>query len=177
MNQTTRDLKHPVWDIYDEYRTARLNVKINQYKLVNAKAINFIFEFILALTASSSVASFWFWKDPTGELIWKYLIVFTAIIAVTKPLINPSAKIQKFSEILTDFKNLDHDFCKLTILINQQKKYDSDFQNQFYYLLDQKRFIDQKCSERTIRKSKKLKLEKEVSEELPAEAFYIPGEK
>jgi hypothetical protein len=33
MNTHKRNLQHPVWDIYDEYRTARLNVKINEYQL------------------------------------------------------------------------------------------------------------------------------------------------
>ena len=94
MNSKQRNLQHPVWDIYDEYRTARLNVKINEYLLSNYKRWNFLVEFILALTASSSVASFWFWGSETGQIVWKYLFVITAILAVLKPMLNLSGKIQ-----------------------------------------------------------------------------------
>jgi len=174
MNSQQRNLQHPVWDIYDEYRTARLNVKINEYQLANYKRWNFWIEFILALTASSSVASFWFWQSATGQAAWKCLFVVTAILAVLKPMLDLSGKIQKFSEILTDFKSLEHDFHKLTILINQHQKYDPEFKEQFYYLLDQKRFINQKTNEGTIRKSKKLEFEDQVINELPAKIFYIP---
>lgn len=174
MNSQQRNLQHPVWDIYDEYRTARLNVKINEYKLANYKNWNFLIEFILALTASSSVASFWFWQNEIGQTVWKYLFVVTAILAVLKPMLNLSGNIQKFSEILTDFKSLEHDFHKLAILINQQQRYDPEFKDQFYYLLDQKRFINQKNSEETIRKSKKREFEDQVISELPANIFYIP---
>lgn len=174
MNSQQRNLQHPVWDIYDEYRTARLNVKINEYKLENYKILNFWIEFILALTASSSVASFWFWQSEIWQTVWKYLFVVTAILAVLKPMLNLSGKIQKFSEILTDFKSLEHDFHKLTILINQQQRYDPEFKEQFYYLLDQKRFINQKNSEEAIRKSKKREFESQVISELPANIFYIP---
>ena len=174
MNSQQRNLHHPVWDIYDEYRTARLNVKINEYHLANYKKWNFLIEFLLALTASSSVAGFWFWQSVTGQTVWKYLLVLTAILAVLKPMLNLSGKIQKFSEILTDFKSLEHDFHKLTILINQQQRYDPEFKEQFYYLLYQKRFINQKTNEGTIRKSKKREFEDQVINELPANSFYIP---
>jgi hypothetical protein len=176
MNSQQRNLQHPVWDIYDEYRTARLNVKINEYRLAIFKKYNFCIEFFLALTASSSVASFWFWQSANGQIVWKFLFVLTAILAVLKPMLNLSGKIQKYSEILTDFKSLEHDFHKLTILINQQQRYDSEFTDQFYYLLDQKRFINQKTNEETIKKSKKLEFENQVIEELPANIFYIPEE-
>jgi len=176
MNSQQRNLQHPVWDIYDEYRTARLNVKINEYQLASFKRYNFWIEFILALTASSSVASFWFWQSVTGQIVWKFFSVLTAILAVLKPMLNLSGKIQKYSEILTDFKSLEHDFHKLTILINQQQRYDAEFKDQFYYLLDQKRFINQKTNEGTIKKSKKLEFENQVINELPPTIFYIPEE-
>jgi hypothetical protein len=174
MNSQERNLQHPVWDIYDEYRTARLNVKINEYHLANYKKWNFLVEFILALTASSTVASFWFWQDAIGQTVWKYLSVITAVLAVLKPMLDLSGKIQKYSEILSDFKSLEHDFHKLTILINQQQRYDNAFKEQFYYLLDQKGFINQKTNEETIRKSKKQEFERQVINELPSHCFYIP---
>jgi hypothetical protein len=176
MNDHQRNLQHPVWDIYDEYRTACLNVKINKYQLSKFRMWNFVIEFILALTASSSFAGFWFWNNETGQIMWKFFLLTTAILAILKPLLNLSGKIQKFSEVLTDFKSLEHDFHKLTILINQQQRYDPEFKEQFFYLLDQKRFINQKNNEGSIRTRKKLQFEAEVTDELPESSFYIPGE-
>ncbi len=176
MNSNQRNIQHPVWDIYDEYRTARLNVKINEYQLAWYKRWNFWIEFTLALVASSSVASFWFWVSDTGQVVWKFLMMVTAILAVLKPILNLSGKIQKYSEILSDFKSLEHDFHKLTILINQQKKYAPEVKDEFFDLLMQKKFITQKTDEKSIDKSKKQEFEKQVMDELPAKSFYIPEE-
>ncbi|MCK4447266.1 MAG: hypothetical protein KAW56_09310 [Candidatus Marinimicrobia bacterium] len=176
MNQNIRDLNHPVWNIYDEYRTARLNVKINEYLLKNLKRYNFFIEFALAFMASSSVATFWFWENETGQIVWKYLCVFTAILAILKPLFNLGSKIQEKSEALADFKSLDHDFHKLTILISQYKKYDSDFREQFFYLIDKRGFINQKTKDGEIGTKKKQEFEEQVNRELPYKTFFIPEE-
>ncbi|MCK9420359.1 MAG: hypothetical protein M0R70_13360 [Nitrospirae bacterium] len=104
MNSEQRNLQHPVWDIYDEYRTARLNARINEYHLANYKKWNFLVEFTLALTASSSVASFWFWQDAPGQTVWKYLSVLTAVLAVLNCLcwilVAKSKNIVKYYRIL-----------------------------------------------------------------------------
>lgn len=171
-----RNTEHPLWDIYDEYRTARLNVKINQYKLDNAKRTNFIFEFMLAFAASSTVASLWIWQNVYGQYAWKGLLVVTAILAILKPLINPTDKIQKFSEILMDFKNLDHEYKKLTYTINQEKRYNETIKAKFQTLFEQKRFIDQKSNDSSIRDRKKIEFEKQVNHELPPQTFFIPGD-
>ncbi len=88
MNQNSRDLNHPVWDVYDLYRTARLNVCYYSTKLNRFQSYNFLIEITLAITASSSaVAALWFWEHPVGEIVWKILGVISALLAVSKPIL------------------------------------------------------------------------------------------
>ena len=46
---------HPVWNVYDRFRTTRLNVKYYSARLVCVKKINFIMELILAISISSEI--------------------------------------------------------------------------------------------------------------------------
>ena len=70
MNENSRDLDHPVWNVYDLYRTARLSVCYYSAKLNRFLWYNYLIEYILAITASSSaIAALWFWEHPVGEIV------------------------------------------------------------------------------------------------------------
>lgn len=174
-------IQHPVWDVYNEYRTARLNVKLTNKKLVNLKRYNFFIEVLLAITAASSglasvIVSLWFFKIAIGEYIWKILIGLTAVIAVIKPFLKLPERIQNESELFTEIKSLDHDFRTLIILINQCKKYDDDLKTQFFKLLDKKGNIEKKSTAEYVKKRLKVRYEQEVMQELPSDKFFIPEE-
>lgn len=181
MERQRDNTKHPVWDVYDEYRTARLNVKLINKRLVNLKRFNFIIEVLLAITAASSglasvIVSLWFFKIPIGAYIWKILCGLTAVIAVIKPFLKLPERIQNESELFTEIKSLHHDFSTLIILINQRKKYDDDLKTQFVKLLDKKGNIEKKSTEGYAKKRLKIRYEQEVMQELPIDKFFIPEE-
>src|SRR5207245_5278482 len=90
-----RDPNHAVWEVYDLRRTCRLNVKYYQRLGEKLATQNFRIELILAITApSSAVAGLVFWQTQTGKIIWGMLGFVAAFLAVAKPLLHLTDKIQ-----------------------------------------------------------------------------------
>lgn len=166
---------HPVWDVYNELRTARLNVLCYESQLKVLTILNTTIEYLLAILTSSSVAGFWFWKNETGEFIWKLLGVITVILAVGKPILNLGSKIKKKSEIVTAYRELDQGFLHLKIMINQAREYGTSQIKDLQILLKKKEEIVKKYQD-IVNDRLKNKCYKRVNEELPIETFYIPEE-
>ena len=74
--------EHPVWDVYNEYRTARFSVRYYEKQLANLRRKNFFIEFILAASVSSGVVGLWLWETAVGGIIWKILVTLAAILAI-----------------------------------------------------------------------------------------------
>jgi len=167
--------EHPVWGVYDLYRTARLNVKYYTCKLSRVESTSFYMETILLITApSSAIAGLWFWETPVGQNIWQYLGVASAIIAVLKPSLSLTKKIKKYEEVLSGYKALEHDLHEIKELIAQKLKYDREMQNDFKKALKRKGVLVNKEPGEKIDKKLIACCQKEVDSELPAEKFYVP---
>jgi hypothetical protein len=167
--------EHPVWNVYDEFRTARLSVRYFEYRLKRIRFWNFWMEFILALTVSSGFAGLWIWNTSSGGIIWKILLSIAAVLAVVKPLVNLSEKIQQSSELVTKWRSLDMEFQKLTIKIFQYKKYDDDMRKQLFNLLDVKSAINEPTE--AIDEKLRAKCSSLINNvELPTKDFYVPEE-
>lgn len=52
------DMFHPVWNVYNEQRTARLNILYLQAKLKRLHRESFWMELVIAVSASTSAAGF-----------------------------------------------------------------------------------------------------------------------
>lgn len=168
---------HPVWDVYDLQRTARLNVKFYSHRLAHIERSNFWFELILAITApSSAIAGLFFWELEYGQLAWKLLLVLASIIAILKPLLKLTDKIKKYEESLTGYRMLEHDLSAIATQIKQKEAYTPALQKEFNKAFDRKGKLSQSEAERSEHKHKKLreKLQSEVCIEMPADLFYIP---
>lgn len=166
--------EHPVWDVYDQYRTARLNLKYYQIQLNYLKRWNLAIETILAISASSSVAGLWFWEGLYGGYLWKIIGSIAAILAVIKPVLNLSDKINKKEELIIGYKGLHHDLEKISILVNQNQAYSEDLKKQFLDALDRKGVLIQKDNDTKVNRKLRDRLQLEVIDELPIKHFYIP---
>lgn len=176
MNQDESYKNHPVWDVYDEFRTARLNVRYYESRLKKLSKVNSLTEYILAISTSSSVAGLWFWGNTIGDYVWKGLGALAIFLALGRPIFNPTDKIKKASEILSAYKALDHDFNKLKIKISQNKKYDKPLKEEFNTLLEKEGNIISKYTDESIDDELRKKCTEQVKKELPADSFYIPEE-
>ena len=177
MNQDENDMNHPVWNVYDEFRTARLNVRYYESQLKKLSTWNSFTEWILAVSASSGVAGLWFWENEIGGFAWKVLGAFTVFLAVGRPILNLTKKINKTSEMLSAYKELDHDFNKLKIKISTHKKYDEPLKDVFEDLLEKKGDIIKRYTDEYINDKLIIKCTQRVNEELPVDRFYIPKER
>ena len=66
-----RDLNHPVWEVYNLLRTARLNCKYYGGLLHNAERINWWIQLIIAISLpTSAIAGFEIWATGAGSLFW-----------------------------------------------------------------------------------------------------------
>lgn len=174
--ETKMDPKqHPAWDVYDQLRTARLNVKYYSARLACLQRRNMFMEIVLAISApTSAIAGLWFWSSPIGNLIWKCFGVLAAFIAGIKPFLKITEKIKSVEETLIGYRTLDHDLQNITIKIRQKACFDKDLQKEFQRALERKRAISTKEPELQEMIQLKEKCEEETLKELPHSNFFIP---
>ena len=165
---------HPVWDVYDELRTARLNVKYYGCLLANLQTQNTAFEISLAVTASSSVAGLWFWGTSAGTEVWKSLTAITALLAVAQPFLKFSDKIRSHEEVLTGYRTLEHDLLALKIDIKQQGAYTELHKTKLAEALERKGALVAKTPRPKVSKRLSRKCRAEIDAELPVTQFFIP---
>jgi hypothetical protein len=166
---------HPVWDVYDLLRTARLNVKYNSALLTRAERWQFGMETVLLVSApSSAVAGLWFWNTPVGHQVWLYLGAIAAVVAVLKPALGLTKKIKTYEEVVSGYRALDNDLFEISVMVSQKHAYDKQLQTDFNRVLKRRGVLANK--EPVRREDKKLKREctAEVLSELPAASFYVP---
>ena len=175
MNGTTRNLKHPVWDLYDLYRDVRFSVLYYAEKLSKYKLQNSIFEIVLAATTSTSaIAILWLWETQLGQEIWKYILVASALIATIKPVIKLTEKIQKYEKTLTGYRTLYKD---LTLIINQVKQseeYAPVHKNKFVEVSTKEGELAMDSPEIVFNEKIEERCKKQVEIELPSDRFFIP---
>lgn len=166
---------HPVWDVYDQLRTARLNEKYYGCRLQKFERINFWSEIIVAATSSSSaIAGFAFWSTDNGVWMWKLLLALAAVVSVSKPLLNLTKKIRAYEELLAGYRLLFHDLKDLRIDINQAREYTKVHQTRFKKIIEKQRLLADKSPERTENAAVKDECQASVNAEFPSDSFYVP---
>ena len=173
MNDIGKSVKHPVWDVYGQYRTARFNAHYYEKRLTILKRWNFTIELFIALSVPT-IAGLWVWSTTIGSISWQLLTAVAAILAIVKPLLGLTNKIQGNSEVLTKWRVLDGEFQKLTMSISQYRRYDETMRDQFLKLLETKTTIKEPHEEPRSRLSQNCF--EQVTKELPSEDFFIPEE-
>jgi uncharacterized membrane protein YgcG len=173
--QPLRDLTHPVWDVYDEYRTARLNVKYYSGRVHWLSGVNVMMEFMIAAFASSSaVAGFTLWSSQTGKVAWQILAGIAATLAILKPLLRLTEKIKVLEEIIVGYRVLEHDLRTITVLIKQRRTYDEELRVRFAAALERMGALAAKSNENYVDRKLKRRCQAEVAKELPGSSFYVP---
>ena len=167
---------HPVWDLYNEYRTARLSTLCYEKQLTVLKRRNLVIEIILAATASSGIAGLWFWGTFAGGVIWKVILTIVALLAVIKPFVNLAGQIQQKSELLGYWRSHGNDLYILIVLVKQRKSYDNEIRNRFISMIEAKKGIIQKEPAEGVNEKLRERCYNQVNKELPYNNFFIPEE-
>ncbi len=168
--------RHPVWDVYDEFRTARLNTIYYRGRLNRLRRANSWVELVLALSISTGVAGLWFWETTTGGIIWKIFATIAAFLTAAKPIIKLSGRIQKQNETFTNWRLMDSEFKRLVMKINQYRKYDDGMRNHFFTLLETETSIINNEPDEVVDQKLNEKCYNQVNKELPLDDFFVPEE-
>jgi hypothetical protein len=169
--------QHLVWLVYDELKTARLNLYYYQYQISRLKLIKRIFDITAALSTSSVFAGLWFWQTSIGNVAWKIVIALAVVLADIVPFFKMDDLIKQKSEIYSGWRLIDDGFRKLRISIEEQNKYNDDMKKRFHELIDLASEIYKKEEPEKPDKKLQSKCYEEVNIELPAESFFVPEEK
>src|SRR3989442_191333 len=77
---------HPVWDVYDELRTARLNIKCLSCESARLRRRSNAIEVVLALSGASSIGAVAWLQNPVGKTIWGVVGFISMILVALKPI-------------------------------------------------------------------------------------------
>jgi hypothetical protein len=164
---------HPVWDVYDEMRTARLNVKCLSAEIAILERRSRYIEVILAIAGASSIGAVSFLQNPTGKIIWGAIGFLAMILTALKPVFPFSDKRIKKERLLTSYRILEHDLYCVGIGIKERRAYDVQAKREFRSALVRKSAImmhaEGSCPASIIARSRI-----EVNRELPVGKFYVP---
>lgn len=173
---TTAASNHPVWAVYDQFRTVRLRLKYFSEYRYRLERQSFWMEILLALTTTgSAVSALGFQDSRIGSIVWQTLLVISAVVAAAKPLLRLTPQIQLLQEIITEYTVIEHEFEKLEIAIKTKGTYDKVLQNRFSATL--RRMDELRKKDGTFRVDKKLlnRCFAEVKRELPDNRFFVPN--
>jgi hypothetical protein len=166
-----------VWDIYDNYRTARLNVKYHCIRLERLEKWNSVLEILVAITAPGSVISgLWFLKTQSGLEVWKYMSAVAAIAGFLKPFFKLGQKIKFYEQTLSGYRALEYDLYEIILRIRDEGTYSSASKKMFEAAIKKKKVLATNPPENTHDKKLIEKLFKEVIDEIPTNLLYIPEE-
>lgn len=167
----------PVWVIYDQYKTARLNVKYYGYRMGTITRQNFWLEIFIAAAAAapaSAVAGIPFFLTPTGEMWWKVLAVLAAIAAFFKPFLRLPTKLKSMEKSLSGYRALDCDLEEIVNKIKLEQNYSKAALKMLENAQKKKRSLVGSPPEHSQSSQLKEKCFAEVNKELPSSMFYIP---
>ncbi|MDX6406147.1 MAG: hypothetical protein QOH70_3602 [Blastocatellia bacterium] len=171
--------QHAVWDVYDDYRSAMMNVRIQKCCIQKLRRQNYFVEIPLAIIASSTVAGLWFWKGAAGGEAWKYLGGLAAFLAVMKPIMRIPDKIQERGEMLVSLSVIENELEKLVKKISHDKIYDETLFERYNKILDMKGEHKKKyqtAKYQQVSKRLKRRCGQEVEVLYPGTKFYVPEE-
>jgi hypothetical protein len=169
--------QHPVWEVYDLLRTARLSHYYYAAKADSLSRKNLFIEIFLAITVPTSAVSAWaLWQTDWGAYVWGAIAGIGSLVAIVKPLLKLTEKIKAYESLASRYRTAEGELAELRSDIVHKKKYDKPLQDRFRQTMRaMKRLTDHAPVER-LDEQLRLVLENRVKKELPKEGFHIPQE-
>ncbi len=165
---------HPIWDVHDQHRTARLNVKYYCRKLKHLENRDRGIDVISAVTTPSAVAGLAFWQDGNGKLIWGLIGALTSILATTKPFLRYSDRIRKLEEVIADYRRIEHNLSLINTEARETNEYSDRLKIRFKQIMEDYGKVKEKMPKTDDNKVLLKKCSEEVIKELPASYYFVP---
>jgi hypothetical protein len=129
-------LIHRLWD---DLRTAKMNVCYYGARLASANNWNLAFELSLAIGATGSGAAGWaIWKEPSYAWIWAIIAGAASLISIIKPILAPGKKIEISTRQHQSCHTLYFGLEKLIFQIQQDRHVSEDVRKRFDTTFDRR---------------------------------------
>lgn len=166
-----------IWDIYDNYRTARLNVKYYCVRLESLEKWNTSLDILVAIAAPGSVVSgLWFINTQSGLEIWKIVSAVAAVAGFLKPFMKLGHKIKFYEQTLSGYRALEYDLYEIILKIRDDGSYSPACKKMFEAAMKKKKILATNPPENTHDKKLIEQLYQEVIQEIPNSSLFIPEE-
>lgn len=166
-------LRGQLTDIYANYRNICLSKKYYELLLARTERANFWYEVIIAVGTSTAVAGWAFWKFPIADTVWPVFGGVVAILAVIKPIVAFTPRIERFTSLATYYSSLLIDFQALIFEIKTKERIDPAAYKVYSGLLNKLKALpakeDPNPSEKVLRE-----ITKRVNREIPADSLWHP---
>ena len=171
---TNQQLREQVKQIYDRYRTALLSKKYYAHRLTGYERCNIVIEVLLALTASSAIGSWWFWKGTAmGSATWSCLGMITAVLAVLKPFLSLTSKIERSANLYASYALLHSELHNLVDDMRVKETLTDDMLTHYRNARERMAVLVQKEDPKPHQKLAR-KYYEEVKREIPVEKLWMP---
>lgn len=167
--------EHPAWSVYDELITVKANGYYIEGDLRWLKRCNLLSEVLVALATSSAVAGFWFWSLPPGQELWRIVGAVATIIAIAKPLLTLTDRIQSKTELLTDARSLEHEYFTITLLIRQADEYKDEYKQRLLKAVEYRGNFIRAYKDGIADKRRVEQCIARARADYPPESYYIPS--
>lgn len=164
-----------VSQIYNWYRTARLNVLYYEESLRRWTRAVQIHDVLIALSGSTSPIAFWQRStDPLYKQFWFYLTLISGLLAILKPIIKWEKKLTLFSELHTHYCDLYMDLKILSENIAADADLSSKNDSLFQHYRDSFKGLERK--EPPQDDAKVFRLQQKVNREINISKHWYPPE-
>jgi hypothetical protein len=160
-------------ELYRLYRTALMNEKYFGYRLQRVRALNTASEIALGISASAAISSWKFLTEGVGMHVWQVFGGISTFLAVIKPIIKLSKKIEIYSKLHVGYCGLYFDLKNLVHEVNTSRAFpqrllkEEDAARQRYKNLELQ--IDELPNKRLLRRCME-----EVNRQIPADTLWTP---
>jgi len=166
-------LRNQLREVYNLYRTVRLNCKYYGHRLELYKKINLALECTLAITTSSTIGAWAMWKTGPGVYVWAIIAGVSAILAVMKPILHLPKEIERYSKLWAGYNSLNYDLQHIVSQISVVHTFTEEMEK---LLLDAHKRTRELVPSDDPKPTRKLALKyhHEVNKEIPPETLWMP---
>lgn len=167
------DLCRRLWYLYNSYRDAAMNRKYYGVCLNRTRRLATVLDALVAVGTSTAVGGWVIWKDSAGAATWGVLSGLAAVIALVKPLLKLTEKVERYSKLFVGHGEVLYDLKAAVAAVAAAGDYPESLSTKVDGAIERfKRLAesdDPQPDKRLIRRAFE-----EVKKEIPVESLWVP---
>jgi hypothetical protein len=165
---------HPIWPLYDEIRTARLNAKVLGLDIRCLASRILWMDVILSVSTSSSIGGLWFFQSGGGVTIWKVLGAIAIICTALKPVLKYQEEKDVKESLRIGYNLFENQLMQIVREVQTREVYDDALKDDFRRVMSKKNELIETARKERVSRKQIIELQDEVDRELPSNSLYLP---